>query len=105
MKLITRLAALTLAPVLATRLSACADLEKCGIDGCPADKQITAKVNRLFSTHAELGPPGQITVQTINHVVYLDGQVYDGIERRAAESIAQQAPGVTKVVNSIAVSR
>jgi osmotically-inducible protein OsmY len=86
-------------------LAACADLEKCGIDGCLGDKQITANVNQLFSHHAELGAPGQLDGQTINHVVYLNGEVNAGLEKHIAESVAQQVPGVTTVVNSIVVSR
>jgi osmotically-inducible protein OsmY len=37
-------------------------------------------------------------------VVYLDGLVDVGSEKRIAESVAMQVPGVTSVVNDIAVS-
>jgi osmotically-inducible protein OsmY len=50
-----------------------------------------------------LGPPGAITVQTFDSVVYLYGQVGAGLEKRNAEDIAQQVAGVTKVVNGISV--
>jgi osmotically-inducible protein OsmY len=46
-----------------------------------------------------------LDVQTINHVVYLSGEVNAGLEKHIAEAVAQQVPGVIKVVNSIAVSR
>jgi BON domain-containing protein len=45
-----------------------------------------------------------IRVQTLNHVVYLDGVVSSGLEIDAAESIARDVPGVARVVNSIVVS-
>jgi osmotically-inducible protein OsmY len=44
-------------------------------------------------------------VQTFHRVVYLNGQVNDGFSRSIAESVALQAPGVLKVVNSIAVEK
>jgi len=43
-------------------------------------------------------------VQTLDHVVYLNGVVDTDTQRLMAESIAQQAKGVTKVVNSIGLS-
>ena len=44
---------------------------------------------------------GEITEE---HVVYLNGQVDYGLERSTAESVANQVPGVTKVVNNLYVS-
>ncbi len=43
-------------------------------------------------------------MQTVNHVVYLNGFVDEGLQSRTAESVAFEAPGVTRVVNSIAVT-
>jgi osmotically-inducible protein OsmY len=37
--------------------------------------------------------------------VYLDGVVDTGLERATAESLAQAVPGVTRVVDSMEVSR
>jgi osmotically-inducible protein OsmY len=43
-------------------------------------------------------------VQTLNHVVYLNGVVDTDLERQMAESVAHEAEGVAKVVNSIGLS-
>jgi BON domain len=55
-----------------------------------------------FQKH--LGPPGSIDVQTLNHVVYLNGEVYDALAKSTAVSVAKQVAGVTDVVNNIAVN-
>jgi hypothetical protein len=55
-------------------------------------------------TYRELGPPNLIGVQTLDHVVYLSGEVSAGEFSAVAESAAHQVPGVTKVVNSISVA-
>jgi osmotically-inducible protein OsmY len=77
--------------------------EKCGLQGCPGDAQISAAVRSQFVRHPFL-EPNVIRVQTLNHVVYLDGVVSSGLEIDAAESIARDVPGVARVVNSIVVS-
>jgi hypothetical protein len=84
-------------------LSGCAlydTYEKCGFRGCPGDAKITADVvlqlNRCYFIE-----PNVISVQTLDHVVYLNGLVRSGLEIDAAESIAGQVPGVARVVNSI----
>jgi len=87
--------------VLMGALGGCATYEKCGLEGCPGDAKITAKVQAAFDHHPELGPPNSINVKTLNHVVYLSGEVSEGNMSETAESIK----GVTRVVNSIAVSR
>jgi osmotically-inducible protein OsmY len=43
-------------------------------------------------------------VQTLDHVVYLNGLVDTDLERQLAESVAAGAKGVTRVVNSIGLS-
>jgi osmotically-inducible protein OsmY len=68
------------------------------------DQKITADVERSFGQHAELEPPNLLEVQTINQVVYLNGTVSTGLQRRDAESVARQVQGVKKVVNSVAVA-
>jgi osmotically-inducible protein OsmY len=100
-----KLYGLSSAAVLAAALAGCATYEKCGLEGCPGDAKVTAKVQALFDQHPELGPAGAIDVQTLDHVVYLNGLVSSGLERSMAVSLAQQAPGATRVVDSIAVSR
>ena len=90
----------TLGLVIAGVLSGCATFEKCGFKGCPGDAQITAEVKALFDRHPELGT--SINVQTLDHVVYLYGLVDTPLGSDIAESVALEAPGVTRVVNSIA---
>ena len=97
---------LALVPVLSGALSGCAlysTYEKCGFHGCPGDAKITADILSQFNQHSDL-EPNAITVQTLDHVVYLHGLVSSGLEIDTAESIARAAPGVTRVVSSIAVS-
>jgi osmotically-inducible protein OsmY len=90
--------------ILTSALSGCATYGKCGIDGCPGDANITASVRAQLSQHPELGGPNSVNVETLNQVVYLDGLVSTGIESRTAESVALQVPGVSRVVNSVAVA-
>jgi osmotically-inducible protein OsmY len=99
-----KLYGLSSAVVLAGALAGCATYNKCGLEGCAGDTKVTSNVQRLFNQHPELGAPGEVGVQTIDHVVYLDGFVASGMERGIAGSLAQSAPGVTQVVNSIAVT-
>jgi hypothetical protein len=86
-------------------LSGCAlydTFEKCGFRGCPGDAKITADVVLQLNRCSFL-EPNVISVQTMDHVVYLNGVVRSGLEVGTAESIAGQVPGVARVVNSIAV--
>jgi osmotically-inducible protein OsmY len=91
---------MTLGLVIAGALSGCATFEKCGFEGCPGDAQITADVKALFDKHPELET--SIDVQTLDHVVYLYGLVDTHLESEIAKSVALKAPGVTRVVSSIA---
>ena len=90
--------------ILTGALARCTTYEKCGIDGCPGDANVTANVQALLDQHPDLGPPNSIHVQTLDHVVYLNGMVDVGLERQGAESVALETPGVTRVVNLIAVT-
>ena len=86
-------------------LSGCAlynTYEKCGFRGCPGDAKITADIVLQLNRCSFL-EPNAISVQTMDHVVYLNGVVRSGLEIGTAESIAGQVPGVARVVNSIAV--
>jgi osmotically-inducible protein OsmY len=96
--------ALAFALVLTGVLPGCAAYEKCGFAGCPGDAEITAQVRALFDQHPALKPPNLLEVQTLNHVVYLNGVVDTDLERQMAESVAHEAEGVAKVVNSIGLS-
>jgi osmotically-inducible protein OsmY len=84
-------------------LSGCAlynTYEKCGFRGCPGDAKITAEVV-LQLNRCSFIEPNAVNVQTMDHVVYLNGLVRSSLEISAAESIAGQVPGVARVVNSI----
>jgi hypothetical protein len=73
--------------------------EKCGFSGCPGDAKITADVV-LQLNQCPFMEPNAISVQTLDHVVYLNGLVRSSLEIGTAESIAVQVPGVRQVVNS-----
>ncbi len=99
-----RLYALACTLVLAGALPGCAAYKKCGLAGCPGDAEITAEVRALFDQHPVLEPPNLLDVRTLDHVVYLNGVVDTDTQRLMAESVAHQAKGVAKVVNSIGLS-
>jgi osmotically-inducible protein OsmY len=84
-------------------LAGCASIDSHILKGGSADQAITSNVETLLDQHPEFGPRGAITVQTFNGIVYLYGQVDAGLEKRNAADIAQQAGGVTKIVNGISV--
>jgi osmotically-inducible protein OsmY len=91
--------------LLASALSGCAltsAVEKCGFQGCPEDAQITANVVSQCYRSSFL-EPNAITVQTPDHVEYLNGAVASGPEITAAESIGRQVPGVARVADAIVV--
>jgi len=91
---------LTLGLVITGVLSGCATFQKCGFQGCPGDAQITANVKARFDQHPELGT--SIDVQTLDHVVYLYGLVDTPFQSEIAKSVAVEAPGVTRVVSTVA---
>jgi osmotically-inducible protein OsmY len=93
-----------LAVELAAALSSCATYQKCGLHGCPGDADLGKTVQESINQHTGLGAPNSIRVTALDHVVYLNGQVDYGLERSTAESVANQVPGVTKVVNNLYVS-
>jgi osmotically-inducible protein OsmY len=97
------LGALAFVLILTGALSGCAvykTYEKCGFHGCPGDAKITADVLAQFNQRWDL-EPNAITVQTLDHVVYLYGVVSSGLEVDTAESIVRKVAGVTRVVNSM----
>jgi osmotically-inducible protein OsmY len=97
------LSALAFVLILTDVLSGCAvykTYKKCGFYGCPGDAKITAAVRARFSQHLEL-ETNAITVQTLDHVVYLYGVVSSSLEIDTAESIAHKVPDVKGVVNSM----
>jgi osmotically-inducible protein OsmY len=46
-----------------------------------------------------------VFVDTVRHVVYLNGTVDSELQRDAAESVARKASGVTNVVNEIGIDQ
>jgi osmotically-inducible protein OsmY len=95
--------ALAIALFLSEFLPGCAVERKCGLEGCPGDAKIRADVQASINQHPEVGP--RVYVQTLDRVVYLSGFVGAREMRDIAEDTARHTPGVTRVVNSIAVSR
>ena len=89
--------------ILSGILSGCAAERKCGPGGCPGDAKITADVQAMINQHTDVGPPNAVHVQTLDHVVYLSGEVSEGNMKETAEAVAKQSPGVTRVVNNIFV--
>jgi osmotically-inducible protein OsmY len=89
--------------ILAGALPGCAAEGKCESGGCSGDAKITKNVQAQFQQHPELSSPNSISVQTLNNVVYLSGEVSAGEFSTVAESVAHRVRGVTKVVNSISV--
>jgi osmotically-inducible protein OsmY len=89
--------------VLMATVAGCAEYREFGVDGSPSDEKITASVKARLDQDASLGPPGSIQVQTLNRVVYLNGEVDVGLEKATAASKAKHVPGVTRVVNNIDV--
>jgi osmotically-inducible protein OsmY len=67
------------------------------------DAAITTNVRAQLNQYAALGAPDSIGVQTIDHVVYLNGLVDGGLEKRSAAAEVEKVPGVTQVVNNISV--
>jgi BON domain len=97
-----RLCALFCAAILASAVSIRPTYASCGFAGCPGDSAITADVQASFDQHPFLN---LLHVKTLNGVVYLSGTVSAGLQSRIAESVAHQVQGVTRVVNSISISK
>jgi len=90
--------------VLVAALPGCATYEKCGLHGCAGDAELSKNVEESLNQHMGLGDQNSIRVMTLDHVVYLNGQVDYGLEKSTAELVANQVAGVTKVVNNLYVS-
>jgi osmotically-inducible protein OsmY len=104
---VTKLPGASAAIVWLALLPGCAlydGYEKCGFAGCSDDQRITRDVRALLNQHPALEPPNLIQVQTLDHVVYLNGLVDTDLERQMAESVAIEAQGVARVINSIGLS-
>jgi osmotically-inducible protein OsmY len=84
-------------------MSGCATDESAA--GKMTDEKITATLQERINHHPDVGPPDSVRVQTLNHVVYLSGEVSQGLMKRTAEDLARQTPGVTRVVDDIAITK
>jgi osmotically-inducible protein OsmY len=93
---------LAFASIVTGVLAGCADFRQFG-SASASDSQITANVEAQLDRMPDLGPPGSIRVQTRDHEVYLNGAVAGGFEKRNAEAIVRQVPGVEQVANNIDV--
>ena len=91
-----------LAVAMLSGLSACATYQKCGFGGCADDRQITIAVRGVIHQYPELQGVNTVRVQTLNHIVYLYGQVDTEVERWTAHQAALSVKGVDRVVDSIA---
>ena len=88
---------------VATALSAVASAGTCG--ACGDDAQIEASIKDSFQRLPYLGAPNSIQVQTSKHVVYLSGEVSEGLMSRTAAEIANRTPSVERVVNTISATK
>jgi osmotically-inducible protein OsmY len=101
MKNLRPLYALACALVLVGALSGCATDQSAASK--MTDEKITAAVQALINQHPDVGPPDSVRVQTLDHVVYLSGEVSQGLMKQTAEDVARQTLGVTRVVNNVFV--
>jgi osmotically-inducible protein OsmY len=83
-------------------LAGCAVYHKCGLEGCPEDAQITAKIEALLYANKAIAV-WDIQVQTLNRTVYLYGLVDTNVQRSFIEDTARETAGVENVVDSIAI--
>ena len=90
--------------ILTVALPGCATFRERGSNASADDAKISANVQTQLDRRPELGPPHSIDVQTIDHVVYLNGFVSAGLESQTAQSVADEVPGVARVVSNIAVT-
>ncbi|HEX4152240.1 MAG TPA: BON domain-containing protein [Steroidobacteraceae bacterium] len=92
--------------MLTAALAGCATQgDKCGASDCPSDAKITSDVRANLQKHPELSDLSGLQVQTVNHVVYLTGEVSEGLQARIAEDVARQTAGVMQVSNAISISK
>jgi osmotically-inducible protein OsmY len=94
--------------LLVGALSGCATfgeaVGKCDSAACSADARLTSDVQMRLEQNPEFGAD-TVHVQAIDKVVYLNGTLSNGEQRADAELSALKTPGVTQVVNDIAVTK
>ena len=99
-----RFPALALAAALLCTLAGCALTGTCGAWECPEEAALRADVEARLGQHPELRPPNMIFVIVRGHSVTLHGEVSTEYAQRLATTVAREAPGVTKVVNLVALT-
>jgi osmotically-inducible protein OsmY len=72
---------------------------------CVEDAQIFEHIQERLDRMPDFGAPGSIRVETVDRVVYLNGQVSSGLAKHLAETVATEEPGVRRVVASIAIAK
>ena len=98
-----RICASALALALLSAIAGCTLAGRCGYRECPEETAIRVDVEGRFAQYPELRPPNVLYVQVREHLVTLSGEVTTEYERRLAETVAQQASGVARVVNMISI--
>jgi hypothetical protein len=93
-----RIGAIGLAMPAFSACSVYAAHQACDSTGCSGDATITADVYAALSQLSTVNFANSVSVQTRDGVVYLYGR---SLDKELAESLALQAPGVKRVVNSI----
>ena len=96
--------AVVLAEILVAAVAGCASVGGCGFGGCTDDAKLTAAVWATLKIHPAAQPPNLIHVQTLNHVVFLRGQVDTDPERLSLEEAARRVAGVKCVEDLINLS-
>lgn len=77
-----------------------ATYRKCGLSGCPGDAAITADIENQLARRSDVFA-NDISVQTLDHVVYLRGLIDTSVQRERILAIARQTPGAERVVDSL----
>jgi hypothetical protein len=95
---------LAVCAMVGSLLPMCTIAKDCTSNVCTADETITSLVRASYQQHPELAVPNAIRVQTRGQVVYLHGNVGNGLQRDEAISLAQQVPNVKQVIASIRTS-
>ena len=77
-----------------------ATYRKCGLSGCSGDAAITANIEGQLARRSDVFA-NDISVQTLDHVVYVRGLIDTDVQRETILAVAQQMPGVERVVDSL----
>ena len=73
---------------------------RCGLSGCPGDAAITTSIENQLAQRSDVFA-NDISVQTLDRVVYLRGLVDTAVQRETIIALARNAPGVERIVDSL----